>query len=102
MVRNQEGLWVLDLKAMPADVRKEVYEIKHERVRASRQGWDRMGLDDWKIVRTRRGALRSQIVSSCLGRGLLWRFHIIRCAPPEAEASGPHADDVWHYVKRVG
>jgi hypothetical protein len=100
--QRRKGLWILDMKEIPEADRKAIYENRQYRgVRLTRVGWDRMGLDDWKIVRTERGELRNQIVTTCLARGLLWRFHIIRCAPPAAELSGPYADVVWHYVKRV-
>ena len=90
-----------DMKEIPIAERKEIYESKSHRVRPSRQGWDQMGLDEFKIVRTPRGTIRFQLMNSCIPRGLLWRFHIVRCMPPEAERSGPYANDVWYCVKRV-
>jgi hypothetical protein len=100
--QRRKGLWVLDMKEIPAAERRALFEMRKDKTRVSRQGWDQMHLDGWKVVRTRRGMIRSQIVLACLARGLLWRFHIIRVACPEAEASGPYADDGWYCVKRVG
>jgi hypothetical protein len=99
--QRRQRLWILDMKEIPEADRKDIYESRSDRVRKSRVGWDQMGLDEWKVVRTERGELRAQIINICIPRGLLWRFHITRCMPPEAERSGPYANDVWHYVKRV-
>jgi hypothetical protein len=99
--QRRKAMEILDMKEIPVSERKALYESRSDRVRLSRRGWDRMGLDEWKVVRTQRGELRNQIINACVARGLLWRFHIHRCMPPEAERSGPHANDVWHYVKRV-
>jgi hypothetical protein len=99
--QRRKGLWVLDLKEIPEVERQCIYEMRNGKVRSGGVGWELMRLDEGKIVRTRRNDLRSQIILACVSRGLLWRFHIIRCAPPEAERSGPHANDVWHYVRRV-
>jgi hypothetical protein len=99
--QRRKPLWILDMKEIPIAERKEIYESKSHRVRPSRQGWDQMGLDEFKIVRTPRGTIRFQLMNSCIPRGLLWRFHIVRCMPPEAERSGPYANDVWYCVKRV-
>ncbi len=95
------GMWVLDLKELPKAERQALYEMRSGKVRQGRIGWDRMRLDEWKIVRTKRDELRSQIILACGSRGLLWRFQMIRCAPPEAERSGPYAEAVWHCVRRV-
>jgi hypothetical protein len=101
-LQRRKALWILDIKEIPEADRKAFYENRQYRgVRLTRQGWDRMGLDEWKIVRTPTRDLRSQIVTACLARGLLWRFHVLRCMPPEAERSGPYANDIWRYVKRV-
>jgi hypothetical protein len=94
-------MWVLDLKEIPKAERQAIYEFRSGKVRAGSIGWYLMRLDEWKIVRTERSELRSQIILACIPRGLLWRFHMIRCAPPKAERSGQHADAVWHCVRRV-
>jgi hypothetical protein len=99
--QRRKPLWILDMKEIPEAERKELYESRSHRVRLTRVGWERLGLDEFKIVRSSRRNIRTQIVLSCIPRGLLWRFHVLRCKPPEAERSGPYANDIWRYVKRV-
>jgi hypothetical protein len=99
--QKRKGLWIIDLKDIPRDERKAIYESRNARVRLSKRGWDRMRLDEFKIVRTQRKAIWDQVITACASRGLNWRFHVIRCAPPESERNGPYANDVWYAVRRV-
>jgi hypothetical protein len=80
---------LLDLRTVPLEARRYIYEKWHDRVRLSRRGWDRFLLGEFAYSTTDLRTLLDQIKKSCLARGLLFKFEIRRCMNPDKDPDAP-------------
>lgn len=87
----------VDIRDVPIQERLAIYEARHERTRITRRGYDRFAVGEYEFVRSRVTDIMTQIKTTCLSRGLAWRFEIRRVQSPD----GPEDKSVWYLVSRL-